>query len=163
MLFCSRRISLDRPHVTVSQSRIVIGCWTVSLRQLFSCTIFSSVKSDVRPCTCGFVRLGSFIRSWCADTCEKLVLCAMPPVNAHSSRSALTELRIDTIDIVKGLLESNFSKWHYAHQAIHVHTILHAAPPLLYLSRIICIFFFSLHRCFSFVDSSLLQLCNLTR
>ena len=34
----------------------------------------------------------------------KNLFCAQcPPVNAHSSRSSLTEFRIDTIDIVKGL------------------------------------------------------------
>lgn len=66
------------------------------------------------------VRLGSFIHSWCADT--KNLFCAQcPPVNAHSSRSALTELRIDTIDIVKSLSKSDFFKWHHAHHATEAH------------------------------------------
>ena len=65
----------------------------------------------------------------------KNLFCAQcPPVNAHSSRSALTELRIDTIDIVKGLPNTDFFRWHRARHATDPRHQLRQRPLNFYSS-----------------------------
>lgn len=107
MLFCSYRISLDWPSRHGKWIRNKRPLRILSHSSCFNASFDEPNSRWAVHLRIWEVRFRLFIPG--APIHAKNLFCAQcPPVNAQSSRSALTELRIDTIDIVKGLPKSNF-------------------------------------------------------